>query len=619
MEYNQLLKLEKALNLKIRYKAIFLFLLRSEDFVSSKIIAQKLGVTSRTVKSDIQQLRGSLPEGYIIKSYKSKGYKLEIINHQLKLRTNQFYKTLQPATLSNEFEGRVKYIIRKLLVSKSVTQDDLLAKLYITSVYKELEQAKKVCELYNLKLRQSSSGYFIEGESVNKMLLMLRMYNNFNEINLKFQITNYEKYFEISKNEFSIIENVFFATLTKSEIVFSDLHAKRLIIGIILAKNSSEYALFSQRLNTILGNKEIGKREKDFINSLLFNLSKYSDEFEFGLNKKNFLVFLSIISTDLYRFIDLSHDNYGGLIQTASNMVTFIDESLNDKFGFNLKKDATCYKDLNKLMVPIALKSYLKVSDDLDIAYFNVEPNYKNKVIYRTIETIAGDFYGTYNYLFSTRDLFMISNIVEGYFTRVKLPETQFNVGIIAINGRLSTQQLKNNLQNNYGYCINKITTLPLYQFEDSMKLSEKIDYFFCMEYGKNIPIDLTPIHFVSDNLSKNDIDPKIDFIFKKQMIYKRYLPKLNYASNNDTNIDNELSYVINTSNLKIVFQRDKQLSLSFYKDLNKHALLIKISEDTENFQLKLIFDFIDSITDLDKDIASSIKSGVNYTDFLIN
>lgn len=151
------------------------------------------------------------------------------------------------------------------------------------------------------------------------------------------------------------------------------------------------------------------------------------------------------------------------------------------------------------------------------------------------------------------------------------------------------------------------------------MKLSEKIDYFFCMEYGKNIPIDLTPIHFVSDNLSKNDIDPKIDFIFKKQMIYKRYLPKLNYASNNDTNIDNELSYVINTSNLKIVFQRDKQLSLSFYKDLNKHALLIKISEDTENFQLKLIFDFIDSITDLDKDIASSIKSGVNYTDFLIN
>ena len=73
-----------------RHKALFLLLLRSEDYITSEELADKLAVTSRTIKSDIKSISENL-EKYIpelsIEARRSKGIRIVFENEEIKKDT----------------------------------------------------------------------------------------------------------------------------------------------------------------------------------------------------------------------------------------------------------------------------------------------------------------------------------------------------------------------------------------------------------------------------------------------------------------------------------------------------------------------------------------------------
>ncbi|HEM5411666.1 TPA: helix-turn-helix domain-containing protein, partial [Streptococcus suis] len=107
----------KILDSKPRLKALFIFLFRSEDFVTSSYIAETLNVTSRTIKSDINELKSCIQDLGSIESKRSFGYKLHINNPSYIEQIKELFQIFPSVKLENEKDTFVLYILRRLVSS----------------------------------------------------------------------------------------------------------------------------------------------------------------------------------------------------------------------------------------------------------------------------------------------------------------------------------------------------------------------------------------------------------------------------------------------------------------------------------------------------------------------
>lgn len=75
-----------------RHKALFLLLLRSDGFITSEELADKLSVTSRTIKSDIKSISKNLEKtmtGIHIEAKRSRGIRVIFGSEDLKNATKE--------------------------------------------------------------------------------------------------------------------------------------------------------------------------------------------------------------------------------------------------------------------------------------------------------------------------------------------------------------------------------------------------------------------------------------------------------------------------------------------------------------------------------------------------
>lgn len=140
-----------------RFKALFLLLLRSEDYKKNEDLAKDLGVTSRTIKNDFKVLKKELDlAGIYLESRPSRGYHLMIGDQELEAALKEYFQIYQPERIDNEFDNRVNYIIRRFLVGNGpVRTEELQDGLCINSnnsLNRELAKARHFLAGYRLEL-----------------------------------------------------------------------------------------------------------------------------------------------------------------------------------------------------------------------------------------------------------------------------------------------------------------------------------------------------------------------------------------------------------------------------------------------------------------------------------
>lgn len=632
MKYNQLLELERILNSKKRYKAIFLLLLRSNAFTTSLEIAKTLNVSERTIKTDIKELKESLEKyPFEIKSIRSKGHLLKIYRKEVLTNLLEYYKTSQTSTIKSEFEERVNYILKIVLTRNDIKLEELEEMLFLSRINREMEEVYHRLKMYNLYLDVDGyRNFVIKGDEVNKLLLFLRLNKQFVNHYFEFDVASYNKHFEINSYDYSNLEAIFYNTLLDTDIVFGDLYAKRILFALIVFKNNQDKDITLNHQLKRLFNEEphIGLREQHFVNTLNQNLKLNSYDLKLSKEKFYFLVILSIMSIDIFHFKDLDPYNYGSLVSVSHEMVDFISEYFNQRFYVDLSSDYTVSKDLTKIMLPISIKTITRVSDDLDVGYYRIDNAIERTTQFNIVKDIKIEFAKKYDYQFSIRDMYLITSVLQGYFERIFIPKTELNIAIIAINGRLSTQHLKSNLLNYYGKYIKRITTLTLYQITYQKEKYDFVDFYFVMEYGKNLSIDLEPIHYVREDIKENEIDDKLEFLFKKKISYQNNLPSIKYEVLNqssleiiETLVDKSVFYSYSkATDLKILIIKSNDLEVKFYKNFDlesSHYLIIRITSNLSSLQTKLIFEFIDLILQLDDNIKNKINGNTNYESFV--
>lgn len=517
-----------------RHKALFLLLLRSDGFITSEELADKLSVTSRTIKSDIKSISKNLEKtmtGIHIEAKRSRGIRVIFGSEDLKNATKEYFKMCQVNNIGTDFEKRVTYIARRLLASRQpVRIEKLQEELYINTSnysYREMQAVKVLLQKYNLSLQMTSKyGFCVQGDFFNKFLCIVKMHQYF--LDTEVQEIDVMPFFQMFIPQFGTreqIKMIICQCLSETRIVFSDIALDKFVMFYILLCNQHITEKYCSQMMKGMDFDYRITDEYELVLSIDKRMKEKFPEYESGNQVLiEFMTYMAVMNTDLYRFKDCTEENYGSLILLSRQICDLIISEFENVFRVKMTSE-TVKKDLLKIMIPIAMKIKLGISDDLELFFYNQQSN--KPIIMGFIDRISSYLKEFFEYEVSDREKNLLLNVLYEFINGIKLSHKKLKIALIAINGRLSTQQLKFCMRKEYASFIEKIDTKVLYELERQNEWD--YDYYFCTAYGKNMDIPYRPIYFFEEGISEEEYERQLDMIFVNAYNYDSLLPRLRY------------------------------------------------------------------------------------------
>lgn len=260
---------------------IFKLLLKHDKGITGEELSKLVGVSSRTIRSDIKSLNSYLKDkGAMINSTTRTGYILEIINREV-------FEGLGLANQSPErnslvsAEARVYYIIKKLLFNalqnKQITQMDLADEMFISlsTLKLSLKEVEKKIVKYSLKIvSYKTRGMQIAGNEAQIRYCISEYIFNRNQKEDVYTNEFYQNLFD--KVDLYKIEEIILTVTAKRAIKLTDMAIKNLLIHIAIAIKRANHE--NQIVYTISQTKKIEKTiefqvARDIIDQIYMELS----------------------------------------------------------------------------------------------------------------------------------------------------------------------------------------------------------------------------------------------------------------------------------------------------------------------------------------------------------
>lgn len=174
-----------------RSKQIFNILKSNPNGITGSYLSQQLGVSSRTIRSDMKLLQEALiPYDAEIISSPGKGYKFSSFKNLGFIEQDLFRTDMNSLENSRQ---RVNYIICRLLENTFsdivITQSDLADEMFVSlsTLKSHLNEVKSILKKYDLKIVQyKNKGIKIAGDEV-KLRYCISEYLNMHNLNMFYQ------------------------------------------------------------------------------------------------------------------------------------------------------------------------------------------------------------------------------------------------------------------------------------------------------------------------------------------------------------------------------------------------------------------------------------------------
>lgn len=313
-----------------RRKIIFDMLKSHPQGLNGEAISQQLGVSSRTIRSDIKALQDAL-EKYNIRIFSSptKGYRFSQFEHLSSIEHELFKDNMSNLETSKQ---RINYILYKLLANTlndiSITQNDLAEEMYISlSTLKiHLNEVKNILKKYDLKITQyKTKGIKISGEETKLRYCIVDMINT----------CSTEKFFQkiLANVDIELLDKIIKETLSYKNIQLADRSKEKFCLHIAIGmqrsncnkfvsypssiankiENTFEYNVAKELIDNILKkmNIDIACSEVYYIAQCLLTSKKLTDISE-SMDKKHVKKLVNIILKEIHEklSIDFTNDEY---------------------------------------------------------------------------------------------------------------------------------------------------------------------------------------------------------------------------------------------------------------------------------------------------------------------
>lgn len=483
-----------------RRKIIFDMLKSHPQGLNGEAISQQLGVSSRTIRSDIKALQDAL-EKYNIRIFSSptKGYRFSQFEHLSSIEHELFKDNMSNLETSKQ---RINYILYKLLANTLndilITQNDLAEEMYISlSTLKiHLNEVKNILKKYDLKITQyKTKGIKISGEETKLRYCIVDIKN----IHLE------NEFFQdlIINIDINLLDDIIKKVLSERKLQLTDRSQKKLCMYIAIAiqrsrnnktvvypssltskiENTFEYSVAKEIIENIYNqlNIDLSCSEVYYITQCLLASKKLIDVSE-STNKKHVKKLVNIILKEIHEklSIDFTNDEYliDGLTLHLNIALTRI------QFQMNIRNELL---ETIKNDYPLAFQMGVIAGKILE-QYDNVKIN-ENEIGYIALHFGAA---------------LSRNGIKENIQAK--------NIIIVCASGLGISMLLKAKIEEYFNNRLNIIKILP--EYEITKKIIDKVDFILT-----TVPIrDFSSEKVIKINriLQKDDIELIENKIFNK-------------------------------------------------------------------------------------------------------
>lgn len=483
-----------------RRKRIFDMLKSHPQGLNGEAISQQLGVSSRTIRSDIKALQDALGK-YNIRIFSSptKGYRFSNFEHLGSIEQELFKDSISKLETSKQ---RINYILYRLLENTlndvSITQNDLAEEMYISlsTLKMHLNEVKDILKKYDLKIAQyKTKGIKISGEE-NKLRYCIVDIKNIHLENEFFQNL-------ISNINTNLLDDIIKKVLSGRKLQLTDRSQKKLCMYIAIAiqrsknnktvvypssltnkiENTFEYNVAKEIVENIYTqlNTDLSCSEVYYITQCLLASKKLIDVSE-STNKKHVKNLVNIILKEIYEklSIDFTNDEYliDGLTLHLNIALTRI------QFQMNIRNELL---ETIKNDYPLAFQMGV-IAGKIVEQYDNIKIN-ENEIGYIALHFGAA-----------------LSR--NGIKENIKAK----NIIIVCSSGLGISVLLKAKVEEHFHNRLNVIKVLPGYEVDE--KILENVDYVLSTVPLKNVSSD--KIIRINRMLQKEDVENIENRIFHK-------------------------------------------------------------------------------------------------------
>lgn len=484
-----------------RRKKIFNMLKSHPQGLNGEAISQQLGVSSRTIRSDIKALQDALGK-YNIRIFSSptKGYRFSNFEHLGSIEQELFKDSISKLETSKQ---RINYILYRLLENTlndvSITQNDLAEEMYISlsTLKMHLNEVKDILKKYDLKIAQyKTKGIKISGEE-NKLRYCIVDIKNIHLENEFFQNL-------ISNINTNLLDDIIKKVLSGRKLQLTDRSQKKLCMYIAIAiqrsknnktvvypssltnkiENTFEYNVAKEIVENIYTqlNTDLSCSEVYYITQCLLASKKLIDVSE-STNKKHVKNLVNIILKEIYEklSIDFTNDEYliDGLTLHLNIALTRI------QFQMNIRNELL---ETIKNDYPLAFQMGV-IAGKLVEQYDNIKIN-ENEIGYIALHFGAA---------------LSRNGIKENIQAK--------NIIIVCSSGLGISVLLKAKVEEYFHNRLNVIKVMPSYEINN--QILDNVDYILSTVPLKNVKSD--KIIKINRMLQKEDVENIENKIFHKE------------------------------------------------------------------------------------------------------
>ncbi|MDU5109854.1 MAG: BglG family transcription antiterminator [Clostridium sp.] len=593
--------------MNIRYIEILNLLINSSYDLSVEDLANRLGVSKRMIRYDIDEINRYLRENKIIEIDKKPNSPLKfILSKDEKVKVEKFINTINIKSYIFSPEERAGILLYELLNSnKEYTYSEFQEKLSIskTTLVNDIKKVKEWLNKYSIEIiKVSNKGFKIQGNEsdIRKAIISLLIdKSNYNIIETLEKIYNNEnnsilgtlKNLDIRKENMEYIKDLV-KDLEKDFGVFSEEDFFDLVIAVFVIINR-------------VGRMPISKENKNLS-------SNYKREYEAALKvsdkiKEKFSIILGNEEINMIASRILSGSkNEGDLFESkdyfdACYIAGKIMDNLRSSFGKEFEMDNNLFESfISHLKSLIFRLKYNVVSKNPILE--TIISNYKNE--FELVKEATNFIKDKFEYILSDDEIGYIVMYIEATIEKNKKDEIGRvkNILIACSAGFATGRLLEAKIKGSFD--VNIVGVTSIHNISNLLERKEEIDYIISsvdINENYNIPIiKVSPIlkdedkkvlekYLASKSSKLNNNEVNIEKLNKTE--YKE-LDSLIRINIEEINLDEVISIIEESSN---IFDREKLIDelMSYFNKkgegkLNKNIELWRyISE--KNIQLNLV------------------------------
>ena len=441
-----------------RLMKLLYYLTQASGSVTARELAEYTGVSERTVKNDLAQVRGmAMDSGCELFSQKGRGYWIEIRDReQFKELEEQLYYRFSHYNYTQEYKDRANRIARILLVQETYIKLDAVAdRLYLSrsSIKNIMQDVRDILDAFKLRLdSRPGCGVKVEGDEINIRFCMLELFIDHDFRNVpNIQDSEYLAYFTLDHVDIGELRHHFLKVLRESGTRIVDNNTHRLVRYFFLMYNRYRrgYGLvFSEEDSGFLRHMGEYKTAGDILRTL--------EEQDTGIHTEETELFglelLLLMWNDLNEGDELA-GRYPFFYEKSSLLADKIMDRINGQWGVSLDGLPGMRQSLISAILPNYTKIHFKFLGYNRIIGKKVENNMMSSspVCIAMALTAAGVIREECGLQYSRADIFNYTVRFYSIVSRIRYDYVPRNILISAQSGSQSCMIIRDRMIRKFG------------------------------------------------------------------------------------------------------------------------------------------------------------------------